>query len=93
MFRYRHPSTLSHKLKATILAINADPEAAVKVNEHLTVHSLKKTYVSKLMDAGLSEALTHMLSHHKSFQTTLRYYAQFDVGKLREASERSRKTS
>jgi len=82
VFKYRHPSTVSHY---TQLAL-----AKLKI-ENRDVHMLKKTYVKNLIRAGLSEAETHRLAHHKSFETTLKYYAEFNIGKLRKSLEKSRK--
>jgi integrase len=82
VFKYRHVSTISHYLHLACETLGI---------ENRNVHTLKKTYVKNLIRAGLSEAETHRLSHHKSFETTLKYYAEFDIGKLRKALARSRR--
>ena len=80
-FRYRHPSTLAHYLKDIIRDL--------KYNDRLSVHSLKVTYVNRLKRAGLSSTEIHLLSHHKSFDTTM-IYIRRDVGELRNALKKSR---
>ena len=80
-FRYRHPSTLAHYLKDIIRDL--------KYNDRLSVHSLKVTYVNRLKRAGLSSTEIHLLSHHKSFDTTM-IYIRRNVDELRGALKKSR---
>jgi integrase len=80
-FRYRHPSTIGHYLKKIIRDLGYD--------ERLSPHSLKVTYVNRLKRAGLSSTEIHLLSHHKSFQTTM-IYIRRDIGELRKALKKSR---
>jgi integrase len=83
VFKFRNTSTVSHYTQLACKALEIT---------NRNVHTFKKTYVKNLIRAGLSEADTHRLSHHKSFETTLKYYAEFDIGKLRESLEKSRKS-
>lgn len=80
-FKYRTKYTLSHYLKRIVRALGYD--------DKLSVHSLKVTYVNRLKRAGLSPTAIHMLSHHKSFQTTMLYIRR-DVKHLRGELEKSR---
>jgi hypothetical protein len=80
-FKYRSKHTLNNYLKRIIRELG--------LNENLTTHSLKVTYVNKLKRAGLGSTEIHLLSHHKSFQTTMIYIRE-DVEHLREVLEKLR---
>jgi integrase len=80
-FKYRTKYTLAHYLKKLVRELGYD--------ERLSVHSLKVTYVNRLKRAGLSPTAIHMLSHHKTFQTTM-IYIRRDVNHLREELKKSR---
>jgi integrase len=81
LFKYRTKYTLAHYLKKIIRKLG--------YNDKLSVHSLKVTYVNRLKRAGLNPTTIHILSHHKSFQTTMLYIRR-DVNHLREELEKSR---
>jgi integrase len=81
VFKYRIKYTLTHYLKRIIRNLG--------LNDKLSVHSLKVTYVNRLKRAGLNPTSIHMLSHHKSFQTTM-IYIRRDVEHLRKELEKSR---
>jgi integrase/recombinase XerD len=81
VFKYRTKYTLAHYLKRIVRKLGYD--------EKLSVHSLKVTYVNRLKRAGLSPTAIHILSHHKSFQTTMLYIRR-DVNHLRYELEKSR---
>lgn len=85
VFKYRNVTTVSHYLKRFVIRLGLDPD--------LTVHDLKRTYISRLVNSGASEGQVHVLAHHKSFQTTLDYYTSFNVGTLRETLAKSRTKS
>jgi site-specific recombinase XerD len=80
-FKYRSKHTLSRYLKRIVRRLG--------LNDRLSVHSLKVSYVNRLKRAGLSPTEIHMLSHHKSFQTTM-IYIRRDVEHLRRALEKAR---
>jgi len=82
VFKYRNVCTVSHYTNVALADLGITGR---------TVHQLKKTYVKNLIRAGLSEAETHRLSHHKSIETTLKYYAEFDLSKLRKSLAKSRR--
>jgi integrase len=81
VFKYRTKYTLAHYLKRLVRELGYD--------DRLSVHSLKVTYVNRLKRAGLSPTAIHILSHHKSFQTTM-IYIRRDVNHLREELKKSR---
>lgn len=77
VFAFRSTGTLSRRLKPITKGLG--------LHEKLYVHTLKKNYVKRIIEAKLPEGLTHKLSHHASFQTTLDYYAFFATDPLRDA--------
>jgi site-specific recombinase XerC len=80
-FKYRTTYTLSHYLKKAVRKLG--------LNDKLTVHSLKVSYVNKLKKAKLGFSDMHLLSHHMSVDTTM-LYVRHDVDYLREMLEKSR---
>jgi integrase/recombinase XerD len=80
-FKYRSIHTLSRYLKRIVRKLG--------LNDRLSVHSLKVSYVNRLKRAGLNAASIHMLSHHRSFQTTMTYI-RWDTEHLRKELEKSR---
>jgi integrase len=82
VFKYRHNSTLSHRMKAAVRALQLNPR--------YNVHTLKKTYVRHLVESGVPLPMLHNLAHHRSLQTTLDYYIAFDLNAKRRALEASR---
>jgi len=83
VFKYRDPGTLHHYLRKHL--------DILQISKKKIVHALKKTYVSRIIESGASEAEAHSLSHHRSFQTTLKYYTFFKLDHKRAVLERSRK--
>jgi len=63
----------------------------IPLRGELKIHTLKANYVRNLIDAGINEMDAHKLSHHKSIATTHRYYATFDMKRLRASLTKSRK--
>ena len=53
--------------------------------EHCTVHDLRRTFISHLAMAGVSEAVAQQLAGHSSISTTLRHYTRILPDSLRAA--------
>lgn len=74
LYHYRSGSGLNHAL--------ADLELGL--SESANVHTFKETYIYKLItNPKLSFAEVHFLSHHKDIQTTMKYYAFFNIEPIR----------
>ena len=57
---------------------------------HYSLHTLRKTYISKLVNSGLSVFDVMTLARHKSIKTTLKHYTAADLKRIgNEISERA----
>lgn len=86
VFGYRDRMGIDHEFLKVLRKVGLVPKQGVLVGKaSYSVHTLKKTYVSSLIqDSRLSQLEVQYLSHHKSITTTLKYYSEFDVNKIRE---------
>ncbi len=58
---------------------------------HYSIHTLRKTYISHLVNSGLTRYDVMALARHKKIETTLRYYTKIDLDRIgREISERAK---
>lgn len=83
VFAYRNVWWVSRKMALTIKKL--------KLKSGLRLHRLRTTFISRLVNSGLSESEVMHLSRHRSITTTHKYYAAFDQKRMREALARSRK--
>lgn len=79
----RDRSYISHKLKETTRKLG--------LSEKLCVHSIRKTFCSRLVRSGVDMAIAHKLMRHRHVSTTLKYYTWFGVDTLKKGLEQSRK--
>jgi len=49
---------------------------------HYSLHTLRKTYISKLINSGLSVFDVMTLARHKKIQTTLQHYTAADIQRM-----------
>ena len=54
----------------------------------LTVHSIRKSYCSRLIRQGVDFGTVHKLMRHRDPATTMRYYAQFQLSTLEEGQSK-----
>lgn len=83
VFHYRSIHSLD---KIMIIAREKIP-----LRKDMKIHTLKANYIRDLIDAGVPELDGHKLSHHKSIATTHRYYATFNLNKLKKSLAKSRR--
>ncbi|MGA9291505.1 MAG: hypothetical protein WBV81_02890, partial [Ignavibacteriaceae bacterium] len=58
---------------------------------HYSIHSLRKTYISRLVNSDLSKYDVMALARHRKIETTLRYYTKMEMDRIgREVSERAK---
>jgi integrase len=82
IYKYRAVSTINHYTRPYINEVCEDKK--------LNIHTFKKTYVTRLVRAGLPATVVHKLAHHKNIDTTMKYYAQFSNEQLTEGLAASR---
>ena len=83
-----------------MIADSRDPEKAknrlgrcverTKIPAGLAVHTIRKTFGSRLVRSGVDMAITHKLMRHRNIPTTMRYYIWFGLDTLREGLVKSR---
>lgn len=83
VLRYRSRHTLSHALEDIRETLSLDPR--------LKVHTLRKNFISNIVNSGASESMLMHLARHRSIATTHKYYTAFDVESTRKALQNSRK--
>jgi integrase len=88
VFHYRSKHSIDSIMRIAKIDLKKEGK---QFNPKLKIHSLKKNYVRSLIEAKLPEMDVHKLSHHKSIQTTHKYYATFDIDNLRDSLKKSRK--
>jgi integrase len=49
---------------------------------HYSIHTLRKTYISRLVNSGLTRYDVMALARHKKIETTLRYYTKMDLDRI-----------
>lgn len=69
-------SRFSHEVKAIVRKLG--------LREELTVHSIRKSYCSRLIRQGVDFGTVQKLMRHKDPATTMRYYAQFSLETLED---------
>lgn len=86
VFGYRDRMGIDHEFLKVLRRVGLVPKQGVLVGKaKLSIHTLKKNYVSELIQSKeLSQLDMQFLSHHKDIKTTLKFYAKFDVDKIRE---------
>ena len=58
---------------------------------HYSIHTLRKTYISRLVNSGLSVYDVMTLARHKSIQTTLKHYTAAELSRMgKEVSQRAK---
>jgi integrase len=62
----------------------------LKLNDELSVHCIRKTFGSRLVQKGVDFAITHKLMRHRNPATTMKYYIWFNVDTLRKGLAQSR---
>jgi integrase len=57
---------------------------------HYSLHTLRKTYISRLVNSGLSVYYVMALARHRKIETTLKHYTNLELEKMgKEISERA----
>lgn len=57
---------------------------------HYSIHTLRKTYISRLVNSGLSVYDVMTLARHKSIQTTLKHYTAAELSRIdKEVSDKA----
>lgn len=51
--------------------------------QRYTLHQIRKTFISKLANSGVSKLTTQQLARHKDYRTTLDFYYVADISKMR----------
>lgn len=58
--------------------------------KHYSIHTLRKTYISRLVNSGLSVYDVMTLARHKSIQTTLKHYTAAELSRIgKEVSDKA----
>ncbi len=85
VFRYQRKGSIDHEFLKVLRNVGLVPKKGEPRNgADYSVHTLKKTYVSRLIQSKeYSMAEIHFLSHHKDINTTMKYYTWFDVDFIR----------
>jgi integrase len=81
VFHYRSVSTLSHYFAV----VRSD----LKLNPRYTLHTLKKNFVSALIQARVPAMWVQALANHSDLKVTQQFYAWFDLDELRGDLERT----
>ena len=76
VFRYRDKRALYRALVRNLTKLG--------INKPKAVHALKKNYVTALFERGIGLGDIQELAHHKSIQTTLAYYKEYNPTRLKE---------
>jgi integrase len=79
IFHYRSPATLSHYF--------FEVRKALALNPAYSLHTLKKNFVSALIEAGISPLYLQHLANHTDLRTTTDHYAWWDMSELRSQME------
>ena len=74
------PARFGRDLKQIVRRLGINPE--------LTVHSIRKSYCSRLITQGVDFGTVHKLMRHRDPATTMRYYAQFQLSTLEEGQSK-----
>ena len=61
---------------------------ALKIPPGRTVHSIRKSYCSRLIRQGVDFGTVHKLMRHRDPATTMRYYAQFQLSTLEDGQSK-----
>jgi integrase len=82
VLRYRDRAKVSRLLKEITRRLG--------YSEDLSVHSIRKTFGSRLVRKGVDFAIAHKLMRHRNPSTTLKYYIWFGMDTLRKGLQLSR---
>jgi integrase len=80
LFEYRSVDTLSHYF--------TEVRDKLKLDKRYTLHTLKKVFVSTLIQSGVHQMNVNRLANHMDMQTTRDHYVWFDIDPLRMELER-----
>lgn len=61
--------------------------AEKKLSKRYTLHQLRKTFITRMLEEGISIHNVKALADHRSITTTLNYYTALNINKLREELE------
>jgi len=91
VFGYSKKNAVDHQFLKVLRKVGLVPKKGdPRGDADYSVHTLKKTYVSRLIkNPNLSSSVVHFLSHHKDMATTNKYYSWFDVDSIREVLNES----
>jgi integrase/recombinase XerD len=86
VFGYSRKGSVDHEFLKVLRKVGLVPKKGEpRGDATYSVHTLKKTYVSQLIQKPeISSSEVHALSHHKSLETTNKYYTWFDTDGLRK---------
>jgi integrase len=82
VFVYRIPNSASRRFRRL--------RDHLKINEAVTLHTLRTNFISNLVRSRLTESEVMHLARHRSIITTHRFYTAFDQDKMRIALASSR---
>ena len=68
------------RLQRTLLCHKDGP----KITKSYTLHQLRKTFITKLLERGMPIHTVKALADHTNISTTLNYYASINVKKIRD---------
>ena len=84
VFGYQLKNSLDHEFIKVLRSIGLVTPKGAPRKDDFSVHTFKKTYVSRLIrDKQYSQSDVHFLAHHKDLATTMKYYAWFDVDNIK----------
>ena len=84
VFGYQLKSSVDHEFIKVLRSINLVTPKGTSRTDDFSIHTFKKTYVSRLIKSKeYSQTDVHFLAHHKDFATTLKYYTWFDVDNIK----------
>lgn len=61
-----------------------------KITKRYTMHQLRKTFITKLLEQGIPIHIVKSLADHSNVSTTMKYYAAVNVQKMKEVINESR---
>ena len=62
----------------------------MKIPPGLAVHTIRKTFGSRLVRSGVDMAITHKPMRHRNVSAAMRYYIWFGLDTLREGHAKAR---
>jgi integrase len=66
------------------------PKDGTKITKRYTMHQLRKTFITKLLEQGIPIHIVKSLADHSNVSTTMKYYAAVNVQKMNEVMNTSR---